>query len=295
MAMVLQSKDSINIGIVGLGLIGGSLSLDLQKLGYRIYGLTHRKESVKKAKQRSLGTVISTDPLILKDCSIVILALPIKQLLNPSNQLINAIPQDAVVTDVGSVKSPILKIWRQLHPRFIASHPMAGTNKSGVDAGQENLFQGKPWIATPELGTDPVALEIIHQLALSLGSTWITTNAELHDQSVALISHLPVFISACLLKAMRQTNDSSIFELAKDIASSGFFDTTRVGGGNEELGVAMATTNKVNLLKALSNYKQSIEELEEYIVSENWAQLEVELRMTKEIRSNIINKLSNNS
>ena len=139
--MELKTKPSKNIGIVGLGLIGGSLGLDLQKLGYTVYGITHREKTAQKARERKLAQIISTDPSVLKNCSLIYIALPLEQLLNPSSSLINAIPRNAVVTDVGSVKVPILNTWNKLHPRFVASHPMTGTEESGVNAGRYNLFK----------------------------------------------------------------------------------------------------------------------------------------------------------
>ena len=152
--MELQSKPSENIGIVGLGLIGGSLGLDLQKLGYTVYGITHREETATKARERKLAHFVGTDLSVLKNCSIIYIALPLKQLINPPSILINAIPRNAVVTDVGSVKVPILNSWNKLHPRFVPSHPMTGTERSGVKAGQHNLFKNKPWVVTPDQGTD---------------------------------------------------------------------------------------------------------------------------------------------
>ena len=98
--MELKTKHSENIGIVGLGLIGGSLGLDLQKLGYRVYGITHREKTAQKARQRKLAQIVSTDPSLLNNCSLIYIALPLEQLLNPSTALINAIPKNAVVTDV---------------------------------------------------------------------------------------------------------------------------------------------------------------------------------------------------
>ena len=98
--MELKSKTSKNIGIVGLGLIGGSLGLDLQKLGYTVYGITHREKTAKKSRERKLAQVISTDPCVLKDCFLIYLALPLEELLSPSSVLINSIPKNAVVTDV---------------------------------------------------------------------------------------------------------------------------------------------------------------------------------------------------
>ena len=200
--MELKTKPSENIGIVGLGLIGGSLGLDLQKLGYTVYGITHREKNAQKARERKLAQIVSTDLSVLKHCSLIYIALPLEQLLNPSSALINSIPRNAVVTDVGSVKVPILNTWNKLHPRFVASHPMTGTEESGVTAGQHNLFKNKPWVVTPDKKTDRKALDIIHQISLSLGCKWISAEATIHDEAVSLISHLPVLISAALLNTI---------------------------------------------------------------------------------------------
>ncbi len=283
-----KRKARTNIGIVGMGLMGGSLGLDLQKLGYNVHGITHREETAKKARKRKLAQTISTDPDTLKSCSIVFIALPLQQLLKPESLLINSIPKNAVVTDVGSVKLPVLKTWKKLHPRFVASHPMTGTEQFGVNAGQHNLFKDKPWVVTPDKETDQIALETIHQISLLLGSKWITTDATIHDQAVSLISHLPVFISAALLKTMDISANKSLLSLAKDLASSGFADTSRIGGGNPQLGVAMAKFNKSNMLQSLRAYRQSLDLLEQRLLSENWEDIEKELLRTQKIRKEFI-------
>ena len=142
------------IGIVGLGLIGGSLGLDLQALGYEVHGLVHRSSTAQKAQDRKLAQVISIDTKILSDCELIILALPLDQLLKPSDYLLSALPKSAVITDVGSVKAPVVKVWRELHQNFVGSHPMAGTNDSGVGAGKKGLFNKRPWVTTPEAKTN---------------------------------------------------------------------------------------------------------------------------------------------
>jgi len=288
--MELQAKPSKNIGIVGLGLIGGSLGLDLQKLGYTVYGITHREKTAAQARERKLAHFVSTDPSILKDCSIIFIALPLEQLINPSSSLINAIPENAVVTDVGSVKVPILKTWNKLHPRFVASHPMTGTEASGVHAGQHKLFKNKPWVVTPDKATDQQALKVIHQISLSLGCKWISADAQTHDEAVGLISHLPVLISAALLNTLSSDTNPSLYSLAKSIASSGFADTSRVGGGNPELGVSMAKFNKKNLIKSLLCYRHSLDLFEKYLLEENWNELDKILVSTNEVRQNFISK-----
>ena len=124
----------MNIGIVGLGLIGGSIGLKLQSLNHTVYGVTNNKPNEIKAKKRKLANFISQDYEILENCSIIFLALPIKHLINPSKELIKAIPTKAILTDVGSVKVPIVETWDKIHDLFIGSHPMAGTDEKGVNA-----------------------------------------------------------------------------------------------------------------------------------------------------------------
>ena len=279
-----MARETKRVGIVGLGLIGGSLGLDLQADGWDVQGLVHRSATAERAKERGLVSDVSTDPACLDGCDLVILALPIPLLLHPEPSLLEALPAEAVITDVGSVKQPVLEAWRGRHPRFVASHPMAGTALAGVEAGIKGLFRGRPWIATPEPKTDPSALAMVQSLALSLGSHWLTAAAAQHDQAVALISHMPVLVSAALLRAVGDERDPEIRRLALALASSGFADTTRVGGGNPDLGVAMASTNREALLRSLAAYRWSLEQLEDAVLQENWPQLQIELKRTQALR-----------
>ena len=272
------------VGIVGLGLIGGSIGLDLRSQGIRVQGLVHRSATAERAMERGLVSAVSTDPSCLACCDLVILALPIPALLQPSSELLEALPAGAVVTDVGSVKQPVLEAWNSRHPRFVASHPMAGTAEAGVEAGQRDLFQGRPWIGTPDAKTDPAALAVVEALAGRLGSRWITAAADQHDQAVALISHMPVLVSAALLRAAGDERDPEIRTLAQALASSGFADTSRVGGGNPDLGVAMASRNREAVLKALAAYRWSLEQLEDAVIKSNWDQLHKELTRTQALR-----------
>tara|TARA_B100000029_G_scaffold419058_1_gene424401 strand:- start:529 stop:1383 length:855 start_codon:yes stop_codon:yes gene_type:complete len=272
------------IGIVGLGLIGGSLGLDLQSLGFKVHGLVNRSTTAQKAQSRGLAQLISTDAKILSECDLIILALPLDQLLDPPKDLINALPESAVVTDVGSVKEPVLKVWSKLHKNFVASHPMAGAADAGVGSGRIDLFKKRPWVATPEANTNLEALETVHQLALVLGSNWITAQAKMHDQAVALISHLPVLISASLIRALGNEPDSSLFELAQLLASSGFADTTRVGGGNPNLGTAMMVNNTSAILRALHLYRLSLDQFEADIMNKDWKKLQSEFEETHALR-----------
>jgi arogenate dehydrogenase (NADP+) len=277
------------VGIVGLGLIGGCLGLDLIDAGAEVRALVHRPATAERARQRGLATRVDTDPAVLADCGLVILALPLDRLLDPDPALLAALPADAVVTDVGSVKQPVLAAWGLRLRHFVASHPMAGTNRSGVEAGERGLFQGRPWVATPDVDTDPEALEAVRQLATTVGARWLCCDAASHDRAVALISHLPVLVGAALLQTADDGGKASgLGGLVRDLASSGFADTTRVGGGNPELGALMARCNRTELLAALGRYRQAIAGLERLVELEDWQGLEGVLRECGEMRQEFL-------
>jgi arogenate dehydrogenase (NADP+) len=199
------------------------------------------------------------------------------------------LPAEAVVTDVGSVKQPVLERWGRWHPRFVASHPMAGTAQAGVEAGLEGLFTGRPWVATPASAplpaTDPAALDLVQQLAQAVGARWLTCDAAAHDQAVALISHMPVLVSAALLQAAdRGGAEAGAQELVRQLASSGFADTSRIGGGNPELGTLMAVSNRAAVLQGLAQYRRQLEALETLVQRENWTALHAELSRCQALR-----------
>jgi arogenate dehydrogenase (NADP+) len=272
------------VGIVGLGLIGGSLGLDLLARGARVQALVHRPATAERALERGLATVVSTDPAVLQDCGLIVLALPLDRLLHPPEALLAALPAAAVVTDVGSVKAPVLERWRQLD-RFVASHPMAGTAEAGVEAGLPGLFEGRPWVATPEPSTDPEALAAVQQVAEAVGAQWLTCGASAHDQAVALISHMPVLVSAALVEAAALGGaEAGAGALVRHLASSGFADTSRIGGGNPELGTLMARCNREAVLRALQHYRQQLDGLEALVQSEQWPELEQALSTTQALR-----------
>ena len=277
------------VGIVGLGLIGGSLGLDLRAQGLEVRALVHRDATAERARERGLADVVATDPTVLLGCGLIVLALPLDRLLDPDPALRAALPAEAVLTDVGSVKQPVLERWGHWHPRFVASHPMAGTAQAGVEAGLEGLFSGRPWVATPASaplpGTDPAALDLVQQLAEAVGARWLTCDAAAHDQAVALISHMPVLVSAALVQAAdRGGAEAGAQELVRQLASSGFADTSRIGGGNPELGTLMARSNRAAVLQGLAQYRRQLEALEALVEGEDWPALQAELSRCQALR-----------
>ena len=274
----------MNIGIVGLGLIGGSIGLKLQSLNHTVYGVTNNELNEIKAKERKLANIISRDYKILEHCSIIILALPIKDLINPSKNLIEAIPTKAILTDVGSVKVPIIKTWEKIHDLFIGSHPMAGTEKKGVNAGKIELFDNSKWVITPTNRTDRIALKTLSKLFKNMGCDICFENPDIHDQAVANISHLPIYLASCLIETAYCQHNEDLLNLSKKLAASGFSDTSRVGAGNPSLGVDLAENNTINILNSIKNFKKNISEIEKIFEERNWDVLESKLKKGQEWR-----------
>jgi arogenate dehydrogenase (NADP+) len=197
--------------------------------------------------------------------------------------LLSGLPAAAVVTDMGSVKAPVEAALGSRLPRFVPSHPMAGTAAAGVEAGVEGLFKGRPWVITAAKGRDPAALALVETLALALGAIPVHCDASTHDQAVAFISHLPVLVGAALLQSAALGD-----LLAQQLASTGFADTTRVGGGNPQLGRLMAQTNRSALLTALDCYKKELQLLTELVENEQWEKLEQKLSQCQELRGQFV-------
>jgi len=279
----------MKIGIVGLGLIGGSLGLKLQSLNHIIYGIVNNELNEKKAKEKKLANFVSCDLSLLKKCELIILALPIKDLIIPSQRLAASIPQEAIVTDVGSVKEPIVNTWENLHPLFIGSHPMAGTEKKGVDSGFEGLFKNAKWIITPTQNSDSNAVRTISKLIKSMDCEICKASPKEHDEAVSLISHLPIFLASTLIETAYTKNNPALLDLTQKLAATGFADTSRVGGGNEKLGLDLAMNNQINVLNAINNFKKRLNTMESLIKEKNWELLSKKLSEAKEIREKFIN------
>ena len=278
----------MKIGIVGLGLIGGSLGLKLQSLNHTIYGVANNEFNEKKAKENKLANFVSCDLSLLKECELIILALPIKDLINPSEKLVGSIPKDAIVTDVGSVKEPIINKWENLHPLFVGSHPMAGTENKGVDSGFEGLFKNAKWIITPTKNSALNAVSTLSELIKSMECEIFQVSPKDHDEAVSLVSHLPIFLASALIKTVYKKNNQSLLDLSQKLAATGFADTSRVGGGNAQLGLDLAMNNQINVLNAINNFKNELNKLESLIKDKNWELLSSKLSEAKEIRGNFI-------
>ncbi len=281
------------IGIVGLGLIGASIGLDLCKKGYPVLGVSRNPQTCAQAIIKGVCQQASTEVVLLQEAEVIFLCTPIATIVPSLESLLPWLSTQTIVTDVGSVKTTIVEKCSALWTNFVGGHPMAGTANHGIDAAQENLFQAAPYVLTPLASTPCWAVECLKQIINEeLESKVYLTTPETHDQAVAWISHLPVIVSAGLLSAVLTKAEPNILVLAKQLASSGFRDTSRVGGGNPELGVMMASYNRSALLSSLVNYRQVLDKIIDLIEAEDWQTLQDILTLTQQTRPEFLLNLT---
>jgi arogenate dehydrogenase (NADP+) len=278
----------MQIGIVGLGLIGGSLGFDFRAAGHRVLGLSRQSETCQQAITLSAVDEASIDPTLLATADVVFLCTPLGVMQQTVKALVPYLSSSAILTDVGSVKAAVVEALEPLWPQFIGGHPMAGKTIAGISAAQPGLFVDRPYVLTPTAQTPPDAKTILMQLIQTLRSKYYECSPAQHDRAVAGISHLPVMISASLIATCHQECDAAILRLSQALASSGFQDTSRVGGGNPELGRMMAQYNREELLHSLQTYRLSLDNITALIEQSQWDALEALLRQTQQARKPFI-------
>lgn len=276
----------MNIGIVGLGLIGGSIGLDLRSRGFDVVGVSSRQQTCDRAQARGVVSEASIHLSLMAAADVVFICTPLGLIEPIVRDLVPYLSPHTIVTDVGSVKTPIVQAVSSLWPNFVGGHPMAGTAESGIEAAVPDLFVGRPYVLTPQAQTPTAAVDRVEEIARLLGASVYRCSPLDHDRAVAWISHLPLMASATLVAACAQEGDRDIVNLAQHLASSGFRDTSRVGGGNPELGVMVAKYNREELLRSLSIYRDSLDDFISDIKAENWQALEHKLKLTQQARKN---------
>lgn len=231
----------MKIGVIGLGLIGGSIYKDLKKHNYDVIAVSKSQD----------GDGIYKDYSVLKSCDVVFVCSAMNKTLAILDELETVLPQNTVVTDVCSLKGFVSKKKRPY--RFIPSHPMAGTEHKGFENSFEGLFRCAKWVFTP-ITQDEEGLKVLTDLAKKMGAKPVITTPTKHDEAVALISHMPMVVAQALFLAAEDN------PLALEIAASGFRDMTRLALSNEEMAEDMVTMNSKNieyailkLYKALGN------------------------------------------
>lgn len=223
----------LKIGIIGLGLIGGSIFKSLKALNYDVIAVSKSQE----------GENIYKTYDALKDRDIVFVCTAMNKTLSVLDELENYLPETAVVTDVCSLKEFVCKKPRPY--KFIPSHPMAGTEHRGYDSSFEDLFKGAKWVIINDvIASECEAIQLISVIK-DLGAIPIFTSAKEHDEAAAMISHMPMVVAQALMLAAKDN------PLALEMASSGFRDMTRLALSNEEMANDMVTMNHKNIEQAI--------------------------------------------
>ena len=160
----------MKIGIVGLGLIGGSLGIDLRKQGHQIYGVSRHPDTCRIALEKGIVERAGTNFKILSKTEVVFTCTPIFAIASTIRQIAPYLNPETIITDVGSVKQPIVTECSQLWSNFIGGHPMAGTAESGIDAALADLFKGAAYVFTPTEHNKPEYAEKLKAIALDLNA-----------------------------------------------------------------------------------------------------------------------------
>ena len=239
-----------NIGIVGLGLIGGSIALASRQLwpSSLVVGVDG-KEVLETAMRMHAIDVAADDLVVLAEVDLVILAAPVRQNLALLEQLDEHVRQAAVVTDTSSTKRAIVEAARALPPRFtfVGGHPLGGAAKGGLEHARPDLFTGRPWLLTPAGDAGGEALEKLFAFVQGLGAVPRLVSAAAHDRMLAYLSHLPQLTASALMQVI----GDAVGEDGLALAGRGLLDTTRLASSPSDIWADIAATNADELRAAL--------------------------------------------
>lgn len=239
----------MKIGIIGLGLIGGSIFKNLRESKrHDVIGISRTVDEYN----------VSNDYSNLEDCDLIFVCTPMNKTLEILDKLNSILTEKIIVADVCSLKEFVSK--KNYRFKFIPSHPMAGTEHSGWSYAFPDLFEGAVWALTPKEGTNTDDLEILKSVIQETGAKPIITTAKEHDTAVALISHAPMVIAQALCKNIEKNS------LAQTLAASGFRDTTRLALSNTEMANDMVMMNGENIRNVINLLNDNINNL----MSENY-------------------------
>jgi len=275
----------MNVGILGLGLIGGSIGVDLMRqINVHVFGIDKNPKHEKIALDRSLiHSTISLEEC-LETIHLLILAIPVNSIAEILPIILDSMPENLVVMDTGSTKMSICKTVMH-HPkrgRFVATHPIAGTEYSGPEAAVKGLFYDKKTIVCEPEKSDRDALEMVLNLYHALGMIPLYLTPEDHDRQLAFVSHLSHVTSFALSKTVLEVekDDHRIFSLA----GSGFSSTVRLAKSNPHTWKAIFIDNQSFVLEALDAYILQLENFRELLSAKQSKSIEDYLLKSQEIQ-----------
>ncbi|MFT5660273.1 MAG: prephenate dehydrogenase [Sulfurimonas sp.] len=258
----------MNIAIIGLGLMGGSLALSLKKLPFvnSIVGSDHNKEHQKVAIELSLvDKIVSLEEI--KTCDVIFLAIPVNGVI-AILKTFNNIPKETTIIDLGSTKELIISsVPSSIRKNFVASHPMTGTENFGPSAAVENLYKDKVVVLCNLEDSGEVQQQTSKKIFKALQMKKYFMRASEHDRHAAFISHMPHAISYSIANTvMKQENKHNILALA----AGGFRSMSRLAKSSPHMWEDIFKQNKENLLEAIELFEDELTTLKNDIINENW-------------------------
>ena len=241
-------------GVIGVGLIGGSLGLALKSRGVTVLAVEENPDSLRRALARGAADRGSADPSILRDAELVVICTPPRAIAAAAARALPHLKPGGLLADFGSVKGPIVnQIEALLTPdaRFIGMHPMCGTAGQGIEAAREDLFAGAVLVATPTERTPSSALADAGELARLLGMRLVRLTPEEHDRQVALLSHVPYLLSVALTRLAP----------GSECAGPSFRDATRVAKSPPALWEEILSLNHLQVAAAADLVSQELSRL----------------------------------
>ena len=238
------------LAIIGPGLLGGSIALAARRAGgWRTALWARRAAAVAEIAALGIADAASTDLRgIVAGADLVVLCVPIGAMPALAREIADAISERTIVTDVGSVKASVVaELGAIFHGRgrFVGSHPMAGSEQTGIGAARAELFDGAACIITPDAATDAGALAEVRAFWQTLGARVLEVAPAAHDEIVALVSHLPHLLAATLVQTVLAENARAF-----EFCGPGFRDTTRVAAGPPAMWAEILRTNREAVRKS---------------------------------------------
>ena len=258
------------IALIGIGLIGSSIAYDIKRLGLAkdVVISTRSAETLKRAEELNLGDRYTPSSAeAVKEADLVIVSVPVGASESVAREISAHLKPGAIVTDVGSTKASVIAQMQPHMPanvHFIPGHPLAGTEKSGPDAGFAGLFEGRWCIFTPIPGTDEGAIQKLRHFWETLGSRVDEMDPEHHDKVLAIVSHLPHLIAYNIVGTADDLETVTESEVIK-YSASGFRDFTRLAASDPTMWRDVCLHNRDAILEMLSRFSEDLASLQRAI------------------------------
>lgn len=281
------------VALIGIGLIGSSLShvIRRERLAGEIAVSTRSEKTLEEARGLGLGDTYTTDPTeAARNADLVIISVPVGASGAVAKAIAGALKPGAIVTDVGSTKTSVVKQMAPHMPQgvhFIPGHPLAGTEHSGPAAGFAELFEGRWCILTPPEGTEPEALQRLIDFWRICGSRVDTMDAAHHDKVLAIVSHLPHIIAYNIVGTADDVETVTKSEVIK-YSASGFRDFTRIAASDPTMWRDVCLHNKDAILEMLGRFTEDLIALQRQIRWGEGDKLFEQFTRTRSIRRSII-------